>query len=256
MAQSELRWNLTYNRFVKIVSKELSGDFYSSFIELLGNGQSQIEYSLDHLFNDRTGISRQDKIDILVTMTRIFRDYNRTFRSDIELFVIAGCVRLPEAFEIWSNSTDEIRTSEDLYSFKRAKNPRAFLTYLKLLKMLNFNHAYAIKFYVSSSDYRLHLLESLDDPKEMLNMDPVSSEMNLHLAKSKFFDSFADMSSVIVTLLQMIYGRQKVEQVVFNLIKSDVKIYPDDLITVIENWEEFSKYPIVWTTEVLLLDTL
>lgn len=256
MAKIERKWNLTLKRFESIVSKELSDDLEKEFTAVMGHSSGAIEHKLYELFDQRTWLSKEDKILTVQMMIKIFVIFREEGSSInvYQLFAKALFIRHPGAFEIFEASPERIKSNAFLYKYKSSRYPQAAYTYLKLLQLTGFQ----TKYISDSDDVTATYLQRARDSKNLTSMsldfDNVSDWLGTTLISKNGLDGFGSMSLPVIILMRAIYGSEKLEPVLRAFVDSDFHIYPDDLLKVLDKWEEFNMYPGQWIVEVLGLE--
>lgn len=243
-------WNLTPKRFETIVSKELEAELRESFTKLFGNSYGQIENNLENTFNCRKWMKQDDKISALSVMIKIFRimsteDQSQT--SVYSLFAQAVFLRLPGCFEIFERSPESFKNCRDIYMFKNGRTPHASYAYLKLLEKVGFDEAFIFLSRETVDPY-VERVTSHDRGTYTKNQ---SDYVDLISADRDYLDGFGVLKVPLMMLMIKTYGEETFESALSAFVDSQFCVSPDDLITVMDRWDEFSTYPGVWTAEVL-----
>lgn len=257
MAKTERTWNLTVKRFESIISKELPKELQQEFSEMIGHSYGAVEYRLEELFGLRPWLTKNDKVVTLQLMTKIFRIFRETDPSHNKthkVFAVGLFTRHPGAFEIFESAPLRIQGDSDLYKYRNSRTPRATYTYLRLLQMTGFQSKYVRESGDEIDVYINRVRNAKNLTSNTLDFSDLSDWLNTTIAEKKGLDGFGYVDAAVVILMRSVYGAEKFESALRAFVDAGFHIHPDDLMTVLDRWDELHVYPGEWMIEMLGLE--
>lgn len=250
------KWNLTPKRLESIASKELPENIKDEFLLLFGVKYWNRDHSLEQTFNRREWMTKDIKIEVLKTMCKVFKNLReyKEFKmiGPYNIFSIATCLNYPGSYEIFEKSPKRIQTEGGIFSHKHSRSPRTFNVYLQLLERVGFEDKYLSFNGETMPEYLKKSRKSSINHATQFGYDTdLSTELLEILIRRTCLTGFGSNTYTLMVLLNAIYGSQKLEEALTTFIKDDFHIHADDLLIVLDRWEELKGYPGHWIVELL-----